>query len=413
MKRNQTRKPSSRNNLGLEALIEEITIDADGDEEQLWAFRQAFEDNIVLPTDGQVMGQPVAVLAIDYDGNDRRGLTARVRGPDGHEYVIAAADLAAPADSNEGRYLAAYRKWMGLEPLGPAAPSKRTKSPRPPAAGQLLDTTGPVDLIILSLTQKAGRCRVLSNKLDITLRATRLWDLVPGEIATIKPNKQWNYAGHPYLSGSIESTRLDASALGLVPLKLEDQGMWDPAEEYWGEEGEPIDDWAKPIIAKGPRRAYEMEQVLPGMDLEDPFSDPITDANDHKDAGDFPGAYKILMDLCQADLRCLDAHSHLGNLAFDSMPKDAVRHYEAGFRIGELSLGKRFDAVLPWGMIDNRPFLRCMHGFGLCLWRLGRFEEAAEIFDRMLWLNPSDNQGVRFVVDEVRAKMPWERSRNR
>lgn len=27
-------------------------------------------------------------------------------------------------------------------------------------------------------------------------------------------------------------------------------------------------------------------------------------------------------------------------------------------------------------------------GFGLCLWRLGRFEEAAGIFDRMLWLNP-------------------------
>jgi hypothetical protein len=29
---------------------------------------------------------------------------------------------------------------------------------------------------------------------------------------------------------------------------------------------------------------------------------------------------------------------------------------------------RRFDGVLPWGQIDNRPFLRCMHGFGLCLW---------------------------------------------
>jgi hypothetical protein len=38
---------------------------------------------------------------------------------------------------------------------------------------------------------------------------------------------------------------------------------------------------------------------------------------------------------------------------------------------------------------------------------LGRFEEAAGIFDRMLWLNPSDNQGVRFIIDEVRAKAPW------
>jgi hypothetical protein len=65
---------------------------------------------------------------------------------------------------------------------------------------------------------------------------------------------------------------------------------------------------------------------------------------------------------------------------------------------------------LPWGWIDNRPFLRCMHGFALCLWRLGRFEEAGRVFDRMLWLNPSDNQGVRFVIDQVRAKDMWENS---
>jgi hypothetical protein len=49
-----------------------------------------------------------------------------------------------------------------------------------------------------------------------------------------------------------------------------------------------------------------------------------------------------------------------------------------------------------------------MHGFGLCLWRLVRFDEAEHIFDRMIWLNPSDNQGVRFLIDEVRAKTAWE-----
>jgi hypothetical protein len=85
--------------------------------------------------------------------------------------------------------------------------------------------------------------------------------------------------------------------------------------------------------------------------------------------------------------------------------------YEAGFRIGELSLGEGLDGVVPWGWIDNRPFLRCMNGFGLCLWRLGRFGEAGRIFDRMLWLNPSDNQGVRFLIDDVRAKVTWENSR--
>jgi tetratricopeptide (TPR) repeat protein len=114
----------------------------------------------------------------------------------------------------------------------------------------------------------------------------------------------------------------------------------------------------------------------------------------------------------RADLRCLDAHAHLGNLDFDGRPADALRHYEVGMRIGELSLGKDFEGVLLWGFIDNRPFLRCLHGFGLCLWRMGRFEEALRVFDRMLWLNPSDNQGVRFLIGDVRAKNEWKEDRD-
>jgi tetratricopeptide (TPR) repeat protein len=151
-----------------------------------------------------------------------------------------------------------------------------------------------------------------------------------------------------------------------------------------------------------------MEQVLHGADPDDPFSDPITESNDRRESGDTQGARDLLMELCQSDLRCLDAHAHLGNLIFDNRPEDAIRHYEVGVRIGELSLGASFDGLLPWGWIDNRPFLRCMHGFGLCLWRLGRFEEAGRILDRMLWLNPSDNQGARFLIDDIQAKISWE-----
>lgn len=396
----------------LDALIDEITTDANGEDEQLWAFWEAFEDSIDLPVDGTVVGEPVLVIAFDYDGNERRGLTAKVRRPDGREYVVAAADLTMPAASEGARHLAAYRKWIGLSASRPAATVTRRKV-RPSKTA--LDLSRPVELAILSVRDKAARCRVLGSGNEITLRATRLWDAVPGLIALVRPSKQWNYAGHPYLSGTIESTRLDVEALGLVPLKLARRGVWDPVQEYWGDEGDSIDEWAKPIIARGQRPEFEMEQVLPGMDPDDPDpdADPIGQAVDRKDAGDIEGAYKILMDLCQMDLRCLDAHAHLGNMVFDGRPRDAIRHYEAGYRIGELSLGKDFDGLLPWGWLDNRPFLRCMHGFGLCLWRLKRFDDARNIFDRMLWLNPSDNQGIRFLVEEVRAKMTWEDSENR
>ncbi len=45
---------------GTEVLLEEILTDAHGDDEQLWALRQAFEYNVPLPADAFVIGQPVA-----------------------------------------------------------------------------------------------------------------------------------------------------------------------------------------------------------------------------------------------------------------------------------------------------------------------------------------------------------------
>jgi tetratricopeptide (TPR) repeat protein len=152
---------------------------------------------------------------------------------------------------------------------------------------------------------------------------------------------------------------------------------------------------------------FEMERVTPGLDPEDPFGDPILAAAELAANGDPAAAEDILAELLEADLRCLDAHAHLGNCRFDTSPHWALSHYEVGVRIGELSLGPDFDGVLAWGLIDNRPFLRCMHGYGLSLWRLERWDEAHRVFERMLWLNPTDNQGIRFLAPEVEARKAW------
>ena len=80
---------------------------------------------------------------------------------------------------------------------------------------------------------------------------------------------------------------------------------------------------------------------------------------------------------------------------FDWAPQLALRHYTVGVSIGALSLGPRFEGVLSWALLDNRPFLRCMNGRALCLWRTGSLREAADVFREMSWMNPSDNQGAK------------------
>jgi hypothetical protein len=80
------------------------------------------------------------------------------------------------------------------------------------------------------------------------------------------------------------------------------------------------------------------------------------------------------MDLLHADLRCIDAYAHLGNWALEDRShiaqKRALMHYQVGVAIAERTLGQAFDGILPWGCINNRPFLRCLHGYALALWRL-------------------------------------------
>jgi tetratricopeptide (TPR) repeat protein len=265
-----------------------------------------------------------------------------------------------------------------------------------------------LDLALLAVRASNARCLLPGTDRELTLRSVDLWDRVPGEIVTVKVGKAWRYKRHVYVSGAIEQARLDVPALGLPPLALADRGSWEPSQYDWGEvEGEP-EAWAVPLLEKGSRPWFEMEEVLPGADPTNPDWDPILEAVELNEGGAAGEARDLLMDLLERDLRCLDAHAHLGNLEFEHDPKKALRHYEVGVRIGELTLGAGFEGVLAWGMIRNRPFLRCLHGHGVGLWRLGRLEEARRIFERLLWLNPPDNQGARFVLEDLRAGRSWE-----
>ena len=194
------------------------------------------------------------------------------------------------------------------------------------------------------------------------------------------------------------------------PLALTAEGLWDPAEEYWGEPDQPRHPLESVIMAAGARPCFEMDQVLPGVDPEDWDSDPIVDAADLHRAGEDRAARHILERLLKIDRRCIDAWGHLGLIAFDTKgPGAAAAFYETGVAVGEASLPDGFAGVLPWGMVDNRPFLRCLHGLALCAWRQRRWDDAAAMFTARVWLDPNGAHGELACLNAVRAHSRWSR----
>ena len=69
--------------------------------------------------------------------------------------------------------------------------------------------------------------------------------------------------------------------------------------------------------------------------------------------------------------------------------------------MGLVCLSEEFEMgrdLLPWAMLENRPFLRACHGLGLEYVERGEIEKALEMFNNILAVNPNDNQGARALV---------------
>lgn len=266
-----------------------------------------------------------------------------------------------------------------------------------------------LDAAVLKVNRRSARVRALTEAGQITFRSRDVWRVVPGHLVTLVVEKRWTWKADEYATGLIENPRIAVEKLALEPLPLHDHGLEDLRTGYEHfRKGEPYAPLWRALTADR-RLGFVMDPIawgqFPGASDEE---NPTCDAAELAQAGQTAQAYDLLMEALGTDLRCLDAHAHLGNLEFDHAPRRAIIHYEIGVRIGELSLPPGFDGVLIWGHIYNRPFLRCMHGYGLCLWRLGQPEQARLVFERILSLNPNDNQGVRFCWDDVRRGRSWD-----
>ncbi|MGI8807092.1 MAG: hypothetical protein ACR2KK_04505 [Acidimicrobiales bacterium] len=322
----------------IDDLIEEIIVDAYGEHEQLWSFRQVFEDEARFPLRGQVVGVEVEVTSVDFDGDERRGLIAVCRRA-GEVHTVALLDMtpSGPLPLRTRQLLDAYRRWSGAAPHSPVSPDHVT----------------------------------------------------------------------PWVYPRFASVTVDMGP----PLALQPMGDWDPAEEYWGEPGEPLDPLSEVVFAAGVRPCFEMEQVLPGVEPDDWDTDPIVEAADLHRAGSDREAIRLLEGLLAIDPRCIDAWGHLGLIAFDTTgPGAAAKLYDTGIAVAEQSLPEGFAGVLPWAMVDNRPFLRCLYGLALCAWRQRRWDDAEAMLTARVWLDPTGPRDALACLEPVCAHTRWTRS---
>ncbi|HEY5343638.1 MAG TPA: calcium-binding protein [Solirubrobacteraceae bacterium] len=95
----------------LDALIEEITVDAHDEDEQLMFFENAFDEDASFPCPATVIGEEVQALSVSRS-NNRHELIATCQRND-RRYEIALLDVDLDADPQTSLLIAAYRHWTG------------------------------------------------------------------------------------------------------------------------------------------------------------------------------------------------------------------------------------------------------------------------------------------------------------
>lgn len=101
---------ASKGSATLEAMIEEATVDAYGDDEQLTGLFTMIEEHLAVPFTTTVLGVEVTVRKIDLTADSIVAVCARGR----HRQRIDLLDLPLPVPPPDGAaWIDAYRHWAG------------------------------------------------------------------------------------------------------------------------------------------------------------------------------------------------------------------------------------------------------------------------------------------------------------
>ena len=133
------------------------------------------------------------------------------------------------------------------------------------------------------------------------------------------------------------------------------------------------------------------------------FNDMLNDGIEWMEVGEYGEAEKVFRSVIKDSGEHIDAIHHLAMILEQKpgMEEKTFRLWARAVDIGLASFPEEFKMGidrLEWCMFENRPFLRAYHALGLEHVYRGYTDRALIIFNNLLSMNPSDNQGVRTLA---------------
>ena len=154
--------------------------------------------------------------------------------------------------------------------------------------------------------------------------------------------------------------------------------------------------------------------VQPGLYVESP-ADRFVEAMEHaREDRRTEDLLVLAMRAIRHDSGCIEARLTLAEHSRDRETRQ--RHLTKAVETGELlwaPVAERLgDDMTWWGFSGTRPYMRAVAALGHAHLDDGDGTAARACFDRLLAMNPNDNQGIRYLVQELdfEATAPVSRS---
>lgn len=116
----------------------------------------------------------------------------------------------------------------------------------------------------------------------------------------------------------------------------------------------------------------------------------------------FEEGKKLIDKALELDANNAEAYNYLANN--EGEIEAAVKLYKKAIEVAKQTIGEEKFKLFKgnfWIAFETRPFMRAKAGLANCLKHMDKKEEAIEIFEELLELNPNDNQGIRYLLSPL------------